>query len=146
MSTFTIATVLMVFLIWAQPAAAQSRNTIAGPVMASVVNVYDGDTIEVLADVWPGTQINVRVRIRGIDAPEIRARCMGEKRAAKSARDRLRKMIANRPVLLTDIRGGKYFGRVLANVQAESGTNIQQALLKSGLVRPYRGKRRSSWC
>ena len=126
--------------------SAQKRKSIAGPVVASVVDVYDGDTIEVLANVWPGTQINVRVRIRGIDAPEMRARCASERQAAISARERLRQMIANKPVFLTNIRGGKYFGRVLANVRVNSGANMQEALLAAGLVRPYRGKKRTSWC
>lgn len=126
--------------------SAKKRQTIVGPVIASVLDVFDGDTIVVLASVWPGTQINVRVRIRGIDAPEMRSRCASERRAALAARERLRQFIANKPVLLTNIKGGKYFGRVLANVQVNSGAYMQQALLASGLVRPYRGKKRAGWC
>ncbi len=125
---------------------ARKRETIAGPVLARVVNVYDGDTIEVVAMVWPGSRINVRVRIRGIDAPEMRARCAMEHKAAIAARDRLRNIIAGRPVRLTNIRGGKYFGRVLADVEAESGEDMEDILLGSGLVRPYQGKRRAGWC
>lgn len=125
---------------------AKKRETIKGPVFARVLNVYDGDTIEVLAKVWPGHQINVRVRIRGIDAPEIRSKCSSEHFAALSARNRLREFIAGKPVLLTDIKGGKYFGRVLANVKTHAGHNVKSVLLASGLVRPYRGKRRTGWC
>ena len=125
---------------------AKKREVIAGPISARVLNVYDGDTIEVLANVWPGHQISVWVRIRGIDAPEIRSKCAIERFAAQSARDRLRKFVAGQPVLLTNIKGGKYFGRVLANVMTHAGQNIEAALLASGLVRRYRGKRRSAWC
>lgn len=137
---------IIVSIIGTPMAVAQSRKTITGPVKASVISVYDGDTIEVLANVWPGTQINVRVRIRGIDAPEMRSKCAAERRAAVSARERLRQFIANKPVLLTNIKGGKYFGRVLASVQTGSGANMKEALLASGLVRPYRGKKRAGWC
>ncbi len=125
---------------------AKKRETIAGPIFAKVLNVYDGDTIEVLAKVWPGHQINVRVRIRGIDAPEMRSKCADERYAALNARARLQKIIAGQPVLLTNIKGGKYFGRVLANVKTHAGYNIETVLLASGLVRPYRGKRRLTWC
>jgi len=125
---------------------ARKRETIAGPVLARVVNIYDGDTIEVMAMVWPGSQINVRVRIRGIDAPEMRGRCAMERKAAIDARDRLRNIIGGRPVRLTNIRGGKYFGRVLADVEAQSGEDMEEVLLGSGLVRPYHGKRRAGWC
>ncbi len=125
---------------------ASARELIAGPVIANVLKVYDGDTIEVLAKVWPGHQINVRVRIRGIDAPEMRAKCPMERRAAVIARDRLQRFIAGRPVKLLNIRGGKYYGRVLADVEDHAGSDVETALLEAGLVRPYRGRHRSSWC
>jgi len=138
---------IIVFSIFASTGSlAKKRETIAGPVFAKVINVYDGDTIEVMAKVWPGHQINVRVRIRGIDAPEMRSKCSDERFAALNARDRLRKFIAGQPVLLTNIKGGKYFGRVLANVKTHAGHNVRSVLLASGLVRPYQGKRRLGWC
>jgi len=137
---------IIISIIGCSSSLARKRETIAGPVFAKVINVYDGDTIEVLAKVWPDHQINVRVRIRGIDAPEMRSKCSDERFAALNARDRLRKFIAGHPVLLTNIKGGKYFGRVLANVKTRSGHNVKSVLLSSGLVRPYQGKRRLGWC
>ncbi len=142
----TCLLIAAVLVLAIQPAQSKKRRTISGPVIARVVDVYDGDTIEVLAQVWPGQQVEVRVRIRGIDAPEMRARCAIERRAAIDARDSLRRFIAGQPVYLTNIRGGKYFGRVLADVADWSGRDMEAALLKSGLVRPYRGKKRKSWC
>ncbi len=133
-------------LLFSYGVQAKKREVIAGPVVARVVKIYDGDTIEVLAQVWPGTQINVRVRIRGIDAPEIRAKCANERKAAIIAREHLSRLIAGGRVRLTNIRGGKYFGRVLADVAAQSGRDMEFMLLESGLVRPYNGKRRRSWC
>lgn len=146
MSYPALIPIIVISILASTGSLAKKRETIAGPVFAKVINVYDGDTIEVMARVWPGHQINVRVRIRGIDAPEMRSRCSSERFAALNARDRLRKFIAGHPVLLTDIKGGKYFGRVLANVKTHSGHNVKSVLLASGLVRPYRGKRRRGWC
>ncbi len=146
MSLRTLILIVFFCAIATNGSLAKKRETIAGPVFAKVINVYDGDTIEVLAKVWPGHQINVRVRIRGIDAPEMLSKCSSERFAALDARDRLRKYIAGQPVLLTNIKGGKYFGRVLANVKTHAGHNVKSVLLASGLVRPYRGKRRAGWC
>ncbi len=137
---------LLFLALGLSPVVAKKRETIKGPIFAKVVNVYDGDTIEVLANIWPGHQINVRVRIRGIDAPEIRSKCSSEHYAALSARNRLREFISGKPVQLSKIKGGKYFGRVLADVTTFSGQDIEKALLATGLVRPYRGKRRTGWC
>ncbi len=141
-----ILLVVLLILSLSFKADAKRREIIVGPVTARVLNVYDGDTIEVLAKVWPGHQINVRVRIRGIDAPEMRAKCALERLAAIDARNRLRDYIAENPVQLSNISGGKYFGRVLADVIAHSGRDMETLLLASGLVRPYRGKHRRSWC
>ena len=42
-----------------------------GPVSAVVERVVDGDTLDVRADIWLGQSLNVRVRIAGVDAPEL---------------------------------------------------------------------------
>ena len=57
-----------------------------GPVRADVVHVIDGDTFEANAQIWLGESIAVRVRIAGIDAPELHARCDDEYRRAQAAR------------------------------------------------------------
>jgi endonuclease YncB( thermonuclease family) len=45
---------------------------------AEVVHVIDGDTFEARVAVWPGIEIKTKVRLRGIDAPELHARCDDE--------------------------------------------------------------------
>ena len=119
---------------------------ISGPILADVIRVRDGDSIDVVAKVWPGNEIRVSVRIRGIDAPELRARCSKEKRQAVAAREHLIYLLNGKPVHLLSISSGKYFGRVLANVTTANGMSIKENMLESGLVRPYRGKKRKSWC
>ncbi|MEL7228734.1 MAG: thermonuclease family protein [Pseudomonadota bacterium] len=142
------------FLLWPAPTGpflgeAEATTTkpvkiIQGPILAHVVRVRDGDSIDVIAHVWPGTQIRVSVRLAGIDAPELRARCGEEKRLAVAARDRLAQLVADGPVYLEQVRGGKYFGRILARVFVD-GIDVQNALLKEKLARPYGGKR-AGWC
>jgi endonuclease YncB( thermonuclease family) len=41
---------------------------------AEVVRVIDGDTFEARVRIWPGMDVTTRVRLRGIDAPELHAR------------------------------------------------------------------------
>ena len=57
-----------------------------GPVSADVVRVIDGDTFEANAQIWLGETIAVRVRVAGIDAPELHARCEDEYRRAQLSR------------------------------------------------------------
>jgi endonuclease YncB( thermonuclease family) len=41
-----------------------------GAHLAEVLEVLDGDTFDARVHVWPGLDITIRVRLRGIDAPE----------------------------------------------------------------------------
>ena len=54
---------------------------------ADVLRVIDGDTFEARVRVWPGLDVDTKVRLRGIDAPELHARCGDEKVKAEAARD-----------------------------------------------------------
>lgn len=117
---------------------------IAGPVAAELIRVIDGDTLMVNAAPWPEHYITTYVRLRGIDAPELRSRCDGERRAAKRAMDALSKLVSTSPGLsLANISGDKYYGRVLADIQLADGRSAGQELLASGLVEPYDGGRKS---
>ncbi len=121
-----------------------AAERLAGPVMAQVVSIRDGDTLVVDAAIWPGQTIRVAVRVRGIDTPEMKGKCASERALAIKAKARAAALIGTGPVRLTDIGGGKYYGRILADVSV--GFDDLGSILKSeGLARPY-GKRRSDWC
>ncbi len=130
----------------ASSAAAESRRTIAGPVRAHLVRVVDGDTIEVLARIWPDHYVETLVRLAEIDAPELRGRCAEESALALHAKARLSALLAGRPLQLVDVRYGKYAGRVVARVLTEDGRDAAKVLLQEKLVRAYAGGPRQSWC
>lgn len=124
-------------------AAASGRMTIEGPVTATVLRVIDGDTLLVRATPWPQQSVDVYVRLRGIDAPELKSRCEGERFAARQARRALGARVPEASeVHLSRISGDKYFGRVLADVRLADGSDPAGDLLAEGHVRPYRGGRR----
>lgn len=127
-------------------AAETYRDVIEGPIEAHVVKVRDGDTVEVDAFVWPGQAVRVAVRLKGIDAPEHKGRCDRERRAARAATTRLVELIGSRPVRLTSITGGKYYGRVLADMAVQGAGDVGRILLGEGLVARYGGGARPDWC
>lgn len=126
------------------PAAA--AELFPGPVEARVLRVIDGDTFLAEALVWPGHSVTVSVRIRGIDAPEMRSRCAAEKAAARRARSALARLVGDGPVSISAIGGAKYYGRVLADVADARGRPVAAAMLRLGMARPYDGGRRVSFC
>jgi micrococcal nuclease len=131
-------------LLAAAPAAA--AKLFKGPVEATVVEILDGDTFLADAQIWPGHSVRVNIRIRGIDAPEMKARCAFEKEAALRARNALALIVGDRPVSISNIGSAKYYGRVLADVATPDGRAIAPVLLGEALVRSYAGGRRAGWC
>lgn len=125
--------------------AIDSDTYFSGPVSARVERVIDGDTFEATATIWLGQQIAVRVRIAGIDAPELRARCDDERRRAEVARDYLSKRIEGGEVRLSAVRYDKYGGRVDAAV-ADGRGDIGGGMIRAGLARIYDGGHREGWC
>lgn len=129
----------------AAPGARVASAAFSGPVRADVVRVIDGDTFEAAARIWLGEAVDIRVRIEGIDAPELHARCEAERRRAEAARDYLARRIGGGEVELSRVRYGKYAGRVLAAVHDSAG-NVGAAMIDRGLARPYHGGHRRPWC
>ena len=125
---------------------ARAAEVLPGPVAADVVKVIDGDTLDVMARVWLGQTIHVRVRLDGVDTPELRGRCAGERAQAEEARSWLERQLAGRSIALRQVRLGKYAGRVVARVELDDGQDLSVMLLRSGLARPYDGRRRADWC
>jgi endonuclease YncB( thermonuclease family) len=113
---------------------------------AEVLRVLDGDTFEARVHLWPGLDVTTRVRLRGIDAPELKARCVEERMKAETARDALKTILDQGEVGIARVTLDKYGGRVLADASARATPDISSALLGAGHVRRYGGARRDSWC
>ena len=133
----------LLLLVIASASDAAARDEIEGPVSAEILRVIDGDTLLVQARPWPQQSMEVYVRIRGIDAPEMHSKCAAIRRAGIDARHALEEMTNVSPeIKLTAIAGDKYFGRILANVTLADGRNPAQYLLSTGTVRAYEGGRK----
>ena len=132
----------------AQPVATKAGD--ASPVRlghpAEVLRVVDGDTFDARVHLWPGLDITTRVRLRGIDAPEMKARCGDERAQAEAARDALAAILDQGEVGIARVTLDKYGGRVLADAFTRATPDVSAALLDAGAVRRYSGGRRDGWC
>ncbi len=111
-----------------------------------VVRTIDGDTFEAQVHLWPGLDMTTRVRLRGIDAPELKAACPQELRMAQAAGDALRGLLEEGGVTIYNIGPDKYNGRVVADAATARTPDISAALLAGGFARSYSGGRRNGWC
>lgn len=129
-----------------------SSLTLAGPVtygsaiVDSVLRVYDGDTFYAnLKDMPPIVGENIGIRVRGVDTPEIRGKCVIEKSKAKAARDYVVSLIKEaRKIELREIQRGKYF-RIVATVIID-GVDLSDRLIEMGYAVPYDGGAKGEWC
>lgn len=125
--------------------AAHSRDA-GGHQSAQVLYVIDGDTFEARVHLWQGLDITTRVRLRGVDTPELKAQCLKETRMAQAARNALKELLAEGGVTIFNVGPDKYNGRVVADVATRATPNVSDALIAAGHGRPYGGGRRAGWC
>lgn len=123
---------------------ARAAGILAYP--ADVIRVIDGDTFEANVHVWPGLNVDTKVRLRDIDAPELHARCADEHVKAEAARGALTRILTEGGVVISRVGIDKYGGRVDAAVATRSTTDVSAALLDGGFARAYDGGRRGGWC
>ena len=86
------------------------------------------------------------MRLRGIDAPELKARCSDERAKAEAARETLRRILDQGEVAIAHVTLDKYGGRVVAEASTQNTPDVSSALLVAGLARRYFGGRREGWC
>jgi micrococcal nuclease len=113
---------------------------------AEVLRIIDGDTFEARVRVWPGLDVDTKVRLRGIDAAELHARCDDERVKAEAARTALETILAEGGVTISQVGIDKYGGRVDATIATRNTADVSAAMLNGGFARSYDGGKRGSWC
>ena len=98
---------------------------------AKVLDVYDGDTITIECDLGFKIKIELKIRLQGINTPEIRGKTKAE---GIKARDYLKLLIENENVIIETFqdRKGKY-GRYIAKIWL-GDLCINDLLVQKGLA------------
>lgn len=143
---------LIVFALIILSALAARAETAIYPI--EVERVLDGDTFHGTVEIWPGMTMKAKVRIKGIDTPEVRRpskECeVHERELGAKAGNRLRELLTKAEyVMIAHVQLGKYAGRVVADViiNDKEGTRpVAKILVEEGLARYYTGGKRESWC
>ncbi|NIJ41558.1 MULTISPECIES: thermonuclease family protein [Parvibaculum] len=125
--------------LYQQTSTSGAPSGAATPVSASeITSIYDGDTFRMGAE---------RVRILGVDAPELgtRAKCAAEREAAIKARDYLRRKLRGGAVVTIERNGNDVYERTLARVFVD-GHDIADDMISIGLAIPYSPSTHGKWC
>lgn len=102
---------------------------------AHVTRIVDGDTVDLVVDLGFTVHMDLRVRIAGIDTPEIYGvkHTSEEYAAGKEASEYLKGIMPpGSPVMIrTEQDTGKY-GRWIADIFLDDGTDIGEAMVAAG--------------
>ncbi|NLZ06642.1 MAG: thermonuclease family protein [Phycisphaerae bacterium] len=112
--------------------AARDRTRYHGKAFR-VVSVLDGDTVDV--DAPDGQHATTRVRLLGIDAPEMNYKDRRPARFAEEATAFTRTRISGRQVTVHLDEGDRTrcnYGRLLAYLELDDGTVLNEAMLTEG--------------
>lgn len=103
------------------------------------VRVIDGDTIQLQSE---------KIRVLGIDAPEIKGNCSNEVLLAQQAKARLSDLISGDQIVI-DRQGRDKYRRTLAKITL-GNRDIGSILMSEGLARKWESKWRPGldevWC
>ena len=109
---------------------------------ATIEQVVDADTLDLTVDLGFHVHLRQRVRLAGLDAPELRTP------EGKAARDWVigwvNEFAPDQVGVRTQLDKTEKYGRVLGVVYPlpDRGTTLNQALLNTGHARPYDGGKR----
>lgn len=85
----------------------------------SDINIIDGDTIDATIDLGFSITLRERIRLYGINTPEVRTRDLEEKKRGFAAKDRLAELIDDsvEPIIVETVydKRGK-FGRIIGTL------------------------------
>jgi len=140
---------ILILFFWLVSCQANAGGVVGsgGVVVDEFVRAIDGDTIVVNVDAWPRLfGEGARIRVRGVDTPELRGKCPREKALARRAKVFADSVLEEAGMIaLVDLSKGAFF-RVVADVLVD-GISLKYLLIKAGLGREYEVKAgRKSWC
>jgi len=93
--------------------------------------VVDGDTVDVNIDLGFDINFKTRVRLLGINCPEVRTRDNVQKMKGLAAKNRVKELLVDEFIIHTVLdKRGKY-GRVLGTLIVD-GQDINQLLIEEG--------------
>ena len=103
---------------------------------ARIINVYDGDTVTALIDLGLHIKVQAKIRLKGIDTPELRGVTREDGLTSKA---RTEELVLDKEVTIKTFKDKQEkYGRWLGEIfLPENDTSINQMLINEGFAVPY---------
>ena len=116
---------------------------------SDIKSIYDGDTLTIKCMSGFKCKNNaIKVRIKGVDTPELKGKCRNETLLARQAKQFTVAFVRTTgEIKLSYDEYDKYdrYGRLLAYLSVD-GKDLTKSLINNNLGRYYQGGKRRSWC
>jgi len=103
---------------------------------ATLNRIIDGDTIDVNIDLGFSVKIKQRVRLYGINTPEVRTKDLNEKKKGLEATEYLKKILPKEFIIETILNKRGKYGRVLGILWVKD-VNINEKMVNEGYAKKY---------
>lgn len=112
--------------------------------LAEVINVVDGDTVDIKVDLGFRVYQQMRVRLAGIDAEEKNSTDENERALAMKAKHRVVELCSQKQYYVIETFKVDKYGRYLAKIFLDSidGPSVNETLVVEGLAKVYDGGKR----
>lgn len=109
------------------------------------ISAYDGDSLTLLDDLGHNVTVKSKVRLKGLDTPELRGGTPLTKQAAKIVRDYVILWCEGEELINSSLKDDKdKYGRYLIELYKE-GILLNHHLIEIGFARPYFGEKKTPW-
>jgi len=116
---------------------------------AKVLDVIDGDTLDLVVDLGFDVHFRVRVRLHGINTPESRTSNKAEKELGLKAKAYTKDWTTRHStVFVKTVKDKKEkFGRILAEIYSDELKTacLNEDIIEAGFARKYNGEARGGW-
>ena len=107
---------------------------------AKLDRIIDGDTIDCFIDLGFNIKLKERVRLKGIDTPEVRTKDLEEKKRGFAAKERVIELFqgVDEFVVKTELDNKGKYGRILGTIMLpDRKISLNEMLLKEGHAEVY---------
>jgi micrococcal nuclease len=102
--------------------------------------IIDGDTVDLDIDLGFGITLSQRVRLKDIDAAEIRTLDLEEKSKGLEAKEWLEKELSREGEWIIETTKEDKYGRILGTLYLVGDpVTLNERMLNEGIVKPYQG-------
>lgn len=102
-----------------------------------IVKVIDGDTVDILIDLGFSVYHKERVRLSGIDTPEMNSKNVLEKEMAKKAKTFITTWLKEQKNLTIKTYKDDKYGRLLGEIFGNGGVCVNNLLMEKGFAWDY---------